>query len=101
MNVVKKLFVALPAIALEALIIFLLVTVFKPWATAFEVIFRILGVIFVLFIISYRQEGTYKILWLLFFTSAPIPAATGVFDLGTKDRAPYNRRIKNQRKTSV
>ena len=95
MNVVKKLFVALPAIALEALIIFLLVTVFKPWATAFEVIFRILGVIFVLFIISYRQEGTYKILWLLFFTSAPIPAAVAYLIWGNKKTVrPITERIK-------
>jgi len=83
-TILKKIVVILPAVILEALIIGLLVTIFRPWAAVFEGIFRLLGFLFALFVISYRQEGTYKILWLLFFTAAPIPAAVAYLMWGNK-----------------
>jgi len=83
-TILKKILVILPAVILEALIIGLLVTIFRPWAAFFEGVFRFLGFLFALFVISYRQEGTYKILWLLFFTAAPIPAAVAYLMWGNK-----------------
>ena len=83
-KIVKRILVILPALLLEALLLVLIFTVFRPWAAAIEGIFRVLSFIMALYVISYRQEGTYKIIWLLFFTLAPIPAAAAYLMFGNK-----------------
>jgi len=83
-TVIKKIFVILPSVLFEVLLILLLLTLFNKWAAFFEGLFRVLGFLFALFVISYRQEGTYKILWILFFTAMPVPAAVAYLLWGNK-----------------
>jgi len=97
-TILKKVIVIFPALIAEAVIILLLLTLLRPWAAVFEGIFRLLGFIFVLFVISYRQEGTYKILWLLFFMALPIPAAVAYLLWGDKRTVrPIAERIEKEK----
>lgn len=74
----------LPAIFLEVLLIIILRTWLQPWAAVIEGLMRLVGALAVLFIISNRQEGAYKVLWLLFFSSFPLPAAYAYLLWGNK-----------------
>lgn len=75
LKIIKRVLVVLPAVVVEALVIYLLVTWISPWTAWIEGALRVVGSLLILFVISYRQEGAYKILWILFLTALPAPAA--------------------------
>lgn len=81
---IKRAFVILPAVLLEAAIVLLLFMFLDHWAVFIEAAFRIIGLLCILFVVSYRSEGAYKVLWLLFFAAFPIPAALAYLLWGNK-----------------
>jgi len=84
MKIIRRIFVILPSLFVEALLIALLVTVLKPYSAVIEGLLRVIAFLLALFVISYRQEGTYKILWILFFTAMPVAAAVCYLLWGNK-----------------
>ena len=70
-----RIFSILPAIVLQAIIIFAIVEWLAPFATLFYSVLSVLSALFVLFLISKRDEGAYKMLWLLVMFVAPLPGA--------------------------
>ena len=65
----------LPVVVLQGLIIFGIAKWLAPFATLFYSVLSVLSALFVLFLISKRDEGAYKMLWLLVMFVAPLPGA--------------------------
>ncbi|MDE7201724.1 MAG: cardiolipin synthase [Lachnospiraceae bacterium] len=65
----------LPVVVLQGLIIFCIAEWLAPFATLFYSVLSVLSALFVLFLISKRDEGAYKMLWLLVMFVAPLPGA--------------------------
>ena len=82
----------LPAVAVEGIILYLLITYLKPWATLIEVLFRFAGFLIVMYIFSYRAEGTYKLLWVLFILSLPVAGGVAYLIWGNKKTSRFLKR---------
>ncbi len=65
----------LPVVLLQGLIIYGIARWLAPFATLFYSVLSVLSALFVLFLISNRGEGAYKMLWLLVMFVAPLPGA--------------------------
>lgn len=65
----------LPVVILQGIIILCIAKWLAPFATLFYSVLSVLSALFVLFLISKRGEGAYKMLWLLVIFLAPIPGA--------------------------
>lgn len=87
MRILRRAVAIFPAVLLEALLIALLFTWANPWAAQIEAAMRLMAFLLTLFVISYRREGTYKILWILFFNAFPVPAAFAYLMWGNKRTA--------------
>lgn len=72
--VTGRIFSILPAVALQFIIIFAIMKWLAPFATLFYSVLSVLSALFVLFLISKRDEGAYKMLWLLVMFVAPCQA---------------------------
>lgn len=73
--VTGRIFSILPVVVLQGLIIFGIAKWLMPFATLFYSVLSVLSALFVLFLISNRGEGAYKMLWLLVMFVAPLPGA--------------------------
>lgn len=82
--VTGRIFSILPAVILQGIIIFAIMKWLAPFATVFYSILSILSALFVLFLISKRDEGAYKMLWLLVMFVAPLPGALMYLLYGNK-----------------
>ena len=65
----------LPVVVMQGLIMFCIVKWLAPFATLFYFILSLLSELFVLYLISKRGEGAYKMLWLMVMFVAPLPGA--------------------------
>ncbi len=74
----------LPVVLLQGLIIYALAKWLVPFATLFYSVLSVLSALFVLFLISKRDEGAYKMLWLLVMFVAPLPGALMYLLYGNK-----------------
>lgn len=74
----------LPVVALQGLIIYGIARWLAPFATLFYSVLSVLSALFVLFLISNRGEGAYKMLWLLVMFVAPLPGALMYLFYGNK-----------------
>ena len=82
--VTGRIFSILPAVALQFIIIFAIMKWLAPFATLFYSVLSVLSALFVLFLISKRDEGAYKMLWLLVMFVAPLPGALMYLLYGNK-----------------
>ncbi|KIR03599.1 Cardiolipin synthetase [Lachnospiraceae bacterium TWA4] len=71
-KIVKRILAILPAVLLQGLWFFVLIQWFTPWATGINFVLSILSVIFILYIATKEDDGTYKILWLIAIMGLPI-----------------------------
>ncbi len=83
-SIVRRVLAILPAILLQALWMYVLLSWLAPWAAAINLVLSILSFIFVLYIITKRDEGTYKIIWLLLILTFPLPGALLYLLFGNK-----------------
>ena len=83
-KLIKRIFLLLPALLAELVFMLLIVTVLEPWAILIELVLNIAGFCVVFFLVSYRQEGAYRTLWLLFFTFTPVAATVAYLFFGNK-----------------
>lgn len=74
-KIIRRAFIVLPAILLQCGWIYILLRWLAPWAALINAALSILSVLFVLYIITKQDEGTYKILWLLVILAFPLPGA--------------------------
>ncbi len=71
-QVIKRILFLLPALILQFLWYFLLLRFLSNWSTIINLLLTFFAVIFVLYIITKEDDGTYKILWLLAILGLPI-----------------------------
>lgn len=74
-RILLRVLAALPAVALQALWLLVLVKWLAPWAAVLNFVLSVLALLFVLYLITKQEEPTYKILWLLVILSFPLPGA--------------------------
>lgn len=83
-KIIRRVFVILPAIFLQALWIYVLLQWLAPWAALINTSLSVLAFLFVLYIITKQDEGTYKILWLLVILTFPLAGAALYVFFGDK-----------------
>ena len=74
-RIIRRILVIIPAVALEVLWIYALLTWIRPWAGLIETILSFLSVLFVFYLLTKHDEDTYKILWLLIILVSPLIGA--------------------------
>lgn len=93
-KIIRRALSILPAVLLQALWAALLLHWLAPWAGLITMGLSVLALIFVLYIITKRDEGTYKILWLLVILSFPLPGALLYLLFGDKRTTwPLKKRL--------
>jgi len=98
-RVIKRLFVILPALILEFLTLYILWKWLSQWAALIEGLLRILGVVFVVFLVSARTEETYKVFWILFIMAVPLAGTMTYLLYGDKRTSrPIARKIQDSAK---
>ncbi len=71
MKIIGRVLVAIPIIAIQVLWFVILFTIAEAFSEILMIALQILAFLFSLYIISKRDEGTYKILWLLVIMTLP------------------------------
>lgn len=90
----------LPALSLQVLWLYLLFTWLSPYSALIQFVMSILAFFFVLYIVSNRDDGAYKVLWLMVILPFPILGATLYLLFGDKRTGrPLERKLKESRKT--
>ena len=74
-RILLRVLAAIPAVALQALWLVVLVKWLAPWAAVLNFVLSVLALLFVLYLITKQEESTYKVLWLLVILSFPLPGA--------------------------
>ncbi len=93
-KIIRRVFIILPAILLQSVWIYILAQWLAPWAALINTALSVLSCIFVLYIITKQDEGTYKILWLLVILTFPLPGAALYVLFGDKRTTkPLRRKL--------
>lgn len=97
-NILKRILLLLPALALEVIILLLLSTVLEPFALPISLALRVLGFLYTLFVITKEDEDVYKIIWLLVIMLLPVVGALGYLLFGNKRTGkPLRRAIESSK----
>lgn len=83
-KIIRRIFTILPAVLLQIVWLLILCQWLAPWAALINTALSILAFIYVLYIITKQDEGTYKILWLLVILTFPLPGAALYVFFGDK-----------------
>ncbi len=75
MKILRRVLALLPAVCLQALWICVLLVWLAPWAAVLNFALSVLAFLFVLYLITKRQESTYRMLWLLVILTFPLAGA--------------------------
>ena len=95
-KIIRRILVVIPAVALQALWIILLARWLAPYATFIALALSIAAFLLVLFIVVKRDEGTYKLLWLLVILTVPLAGALLYLLFGNKRTArPLEKRLRH------
>lgn len=70
-RVIRRILALMPAILIQATLLFALMTVLSPYEAGINLALRIIAVLFVLYINTKVDEGAYKIIWLLTIMTFP------------------------------
>ncbi len=93
-KILRRALTVVPAVILQVLVYLLLFTWLKPWAAAINIIFGVLALILVLYLMTKRDESTYRILWLVLVLTFPLAGALLYLILGNKhSMAPIRKRL--------
>ena len=83
-KVTRRVLTILPAVLLQLVWLAVLFSWLAPWAGAISFVLSVAAFIFVLYIITKQDEGTYKIIWLLLILTFPLPGALLYLVFGDK-----------------
>lgn len=94
-KMLRRVLTVIPAAAVQALWILLLVKWLSPYAAYITLALSVAAVLLVLFIIIKRDETAYKILWLLVILTVPVAGALLYFLFGNRRTArPLRKRLR-------
>lgn len=83
-KIIRRVLTVLPAVLLQFAWLYVLFKWLAPWALAINLVLSILACLFVLYLITKREESTYKILWLLVILTFPLAGALLYLIFGNK-----------------
>ena len=93
-KIIRRVISILPAVMLQLVWYSIIFTWLSAWAATINLILSLLSLLFVLYIVSNREEGTYKILWLLIILPAPLAGAFLYMLFGNKRTTkPLRKRL--------
>ena len=93
-RVIRRAVAVVPAVLIQLLLYYMLFTWLRPWATAIGIVLGVMALVFVLYLITRRDESTYRILWLMLILTLPLPGALLYLILGNKhSMAPIRKRM--------
>lgn len=94
-KMLRRVLTVIPAAAVQALWILLLVKWLSPYAAYITLALSVAAVLLVLFIIIKRDESAYKILWLLVILTVPVAGALLYLLFGNRRTArPLRKRLR-------
>lgn len=83
-KIVRRALAILPAVLLQFAWLYVLAQWLAPWAVVINTALSVLAFVFVLYLITKHDEGTYKILWLLVILTFPLPGTALYVFFGDK-----------------
>ncbi|MDO4620243.1 MAG: phospholipase D-like domain-containing protein [Lachnospiraceae bacterium] len=83
-KVLKRVISVFPALLFQVLWYMILLRWLSQWATQITLVLTLLSVIFILYIVTKEDDGTYKILWILVIMGAPVLGAILYLSFGNK-----------------
>lgn len=93
-----RMLTVLPAILIQIVWLYMIFSWFSPYAALIQSILSIMAFILVLYIVSNRDDGAYKVFWLIIILSMPVLGALLYILFGNKKTARrLERRLKNVR----
>lgn len=99
-KMLRRVLTVIPAAAVQALWILLLVKWLSPYAAYITLALSVAAVLLVLFIIIKRDETAYKILWLLVILTVPVAGALLYLLFGNRRTArPLRKRLRRVQET--
>ena len=97
-NVIRRIIGVIPAALIQLLWLFVLLRWLSPYAAYINIMLSIFASLYVLYIMTNRNEGTYKTLWLLVILGFPVFGTILYFCFGNKRTArPIQKRLEHGR----
>lgn len=97
-KIVRRILSVVPAVCLQILWIFTLLYWLAPYAAIINLLLSFFAILYVLYIMSSRNESTYKTLWLLVILGMPVLGTILYLCFGDKKTArPLQARLKQSR----
>lgn len=101
-KIIRRILAIIPAVLVQVLWIMLLMNWLAPWAAVIELVLAILSLLFVLYMITKRGEGTYKMLWLLVIMAFPLAGALLYLIFGTDHtKRPLQKKLDTVREFAL
>ena len=83
-KIIRRVVTVLPAVLLQLVWLYVLFKWLAPWTAVIDLALSVLACLFVLYLITKREESTYKILWLLVILTFPLAGALLYLLFGNK-----------------
>lgn len=97
-KVILRILAVIPAVFLQLIWLALLVSWLKPYAVFLNLVLTFFAFVYVLYIMSGRNESTYKTLWLLVILGLPVTGTILYLCIGNKKAArPLKKKIMQSR----
>ncbi len=93
-KVIRRVLAVLPAAAIQAVWFYLTLSLLAPYSAGLSVVLTVFAVILEMYILTSREEGTYRTLWLMIILSMPVAGAVLYLCLGNKRSGkPIRKRL--------
>ena len=89
-KVLRRVIGIIPAVLIQLLWMFVLLKWLAPWAALINLLLTFFGFVYVLYIITNRNESTYKTLWLMLIIGLPVFGTILYLCFGNKRTAMDN-----------
>lgn len=97
-KVILRILAVIPAVFLQLIWLALLVSWLKPYAVFLNFVLTFFAFVYVLYIMSGRNESTYKTLWLLVILGLPVTGTILYLCIGNKKAArPLKKKLMESR----
>lgn len=97
-KVIRRVLAVVPAVVLQGLWIWLLFSWLKPYATVLSLMLTVFALILEFYILTSRQEGAYRMLWLIIILSFPVAGAVLFLCVGNKKSGrPIEKKLEQAR----
>lgn len=101
-KVIRRILTALPAVVIQLAWFYLLFNWLAPYSTVLSIALTVFAVVLEMYILTSREEGTYRMLWLIIILSMPVAGAVLYLFLGNKRSGkPIRKRLEQVHEKSL